>query len=55
MNIFTETYKAGAECAGVNAQGEVFVTSGTSGQGVRLLTQLSLLPQVGSYKTLWSA
>lgn len=39
----------------MNSQGEVTITSGTSGQGVKLLTQLSLLPQSASYKTLWSS
>lgn len=53
--VFSETYKVGEECLGVNSAGEVFIPAGSSGQGIKLLTQMNKVPQVGSYKDLWNS
>lgn len=53
--VFSETYKAGTECAGINAQGEVFIAAGSAGQGVKLVAQMNRLSQIASYSTLWNA
>jgi len=53
--VFSETYKAGTECAGVNAQGEVFINAGSQGQGIKLIAQMNRLSQIGDYKNLYRA
>lgn len=46
--VYTETYKCSTECAGVNANGELFIPAGQMGSGFNLVTQMNLLPQVAS-------
>lgn len=53
--VFSETYKAGTECQGVNAQGEVFVLAGQQGTGIKLMAQLNRLPQASDYRNLYRA
>lgn len=53
--VFSETYKCGTECLGVNSSGEIIIPAGAQGQGFKLLTQLKNIPQVNSYSSLYSA
>lgn len=53
--VFSETYKCGVECGGVNSAGEIYIPSGQQGQGFKLVTQMNLFPQKGDYASLWSA
>lgn len=53
--VFSETYKCGTECGGVNANGEIFIPSGQTGQGFKLLTQMNTFHQTSQYSNLWSA
>lgn len=53
--VFSETYKAGTECAGITATGTVDIAALSNGQGVKLVTQMNRVFQSNNYASLYQS